>query len=276
MPGTGVFHVSELENLGMSRSLLHDHVESGTLLRLRRGWYAHPQAPADIVLAMRQGARLTCVSAARHHGLWTPLNRSLHVFAAHARTHELSSSSVILHPRPHLRKWPDNNPIAPLDLTLLHTGLCLPVPDAAILFESALNLGKMTLEDARAIVDELPHHRRVPLSRIGSAAQSGTETKVRWFLESRQVHVQAQPMIEGVGHVDLLVGKSLVIECDSAKYHTDPAQYHEDHRRDMELIKLGYLPIRLTWEDVCLRWETTQERLTGLIATRRHRYLRPN
>ena len=272
----GVVHVSQLVKRGVSRSSLYDAVEAGTLMRLRRGWYATPRAAVDVILAVRQGVRVTCVSAAKYYDLWVPLHSNLHVFAAHGRTSDLSASGVTLHPRPHLGRWPDNNPIAPLELMLHHASLCLPVPDAAILLESAVNLKKVTLDDARAIVDQLPHHRRLALSRIGSAAQSGTETKVRWFLESRHVQVQAQPLIEGVGHVDLLIGESLVIECDSVRYHTDPAQYREDHRRDIELTRLGYRTIRLTWEDVCLNWEATKERLLGILATRRHRYRRPN
>ena len=271
---TGVFHTSALENRGISRSKLYESVAAGNLIRLRRGWYALPHAPADIALAVRQGVRLTCISAAEHHGLWTPPHTGLHVFGVHGRTRGLSAS--IVHPQPHLRRWPDNEPIASLDLALLHAGHCLPVSDAAILFESALCLGRISLADARAIVNELPYHRRVPLGRIRPEAQSGTETKVRWFLESRGVHVQAQAFIEGVGRVDLLVGKSLVIECDSVRYHSDPRQYHEDRRRDAELIRLGYQPIRLTWQDVFLRWKDTRRRLEGILARRRHRYLRPN
>lgn len=190
---------------------------------------------------------------------------------------------MTVHPRPCLHEWPDNRPIVPRDLTLLHAGMCLPVADAAILCESALNQRRISLHDVLAIVGRLPKNRRRPLVQISVLSQSGTETRVRWFLESRQVHVKAQQihvkaqqMIDGVGRVDLLVGKGFVIECDSVTYHSSPEQFHEDRRRDGELLRLGYLSRRLTWEDVFIRWEETKKQLGATIASRRHRYLRPS
>ncbi len=270
-----VFHISELENLELTKAELRSSLEKGLLIQTARDWYASIDAPVDLILATRQGVRLTCASAAKYHQIWAPLHSRLHVYLVHCRPKSVQRSLVV-HPIPHLSKWPDHQPVAPLDLTLLHAGRCLPVPEAATLFESAVNKGKILLDDALAIIEELPRHRQDQLSRINPLAQSGTETLVRWFLESRRVKVRAQAEIAGVGHVDILVGESLVIECDSVTYHTDPEQYYRDRYRDQELIRQGYLPVHLTWEDVCLRWELTQERLEGILATRRHRYLRPN
>lgn len=270
-----IFHISELENLELTRTELQSLLENGSLIQVGRDWYASIDAPIDLVLATRQGVRLTCASAAKYHQIWTPLHSQLHVYSVHCRP-ESVQRSLVVHPIPHLGKWPDYQPIAPLDLTLLHAGRCLPVPEAATLFESAVNKGKILLGDALAIIEELPKHRQEQLSRINPLAESGTETLVRWFLESRRVKVQAQVEIAGVGYVDMLVGKSLVIECDSVTYHTDKNQYYKDRSRDQELIRQGYLPIHLTWEDVCLHWKSTRERLEGILATRRHRYLRPN
>ncbi|MFT0848106.1 hypothetical protein VR010_10170 [Actinomycetaceae bacterium L2_0104] len=280
MSKTSIFHLSELPG-ELRREELYKAVKAGTLRRLRRSWYADVNAPADISLAISKGLRLTCLSAAKHYGLWTPPHRKLHVYAVHCRSGGSGASggfidkSVIPHPYPHLTKWPDYKAIASLHLTLLHAGRCLSVPSAAILFESALNLRMMSPADVRAIVQELPQHRRVALSRLRSDAQSGTETKVRWFLEGRRYSVRSQVPIPEVGRVDLVVGASLAIECDSFSYHGARTRYYEDRRRDSALIALGYTPIRLTWEDVFLNWDSTKARLLGILATRRHRYLRP-
>lgn len=270
-----IFQVQELYDQGFTKAHIHTAVENGMLLRVGHGWYASPHAPPDQILAASEGVRLTCISAGKFHDLWTPLHQRLHVFGVHGRPQQ-GAQQFIIHRSPRLDAWPDNNPVAPLDLMLLHAGKCLPIVDAAILFESALNQEKILLADALAIIDELPKRRSIPLSRISPEAQSGTETKVRWFLESRGVQVEAQVEIDGVGRVDIVVGKSLVIECDSVQYHAGTEQYYKDRERDQELIRQGYLPIHLTWEDVCLRWESTVALLEAILASRRHRFMRPN
>lgn len=254
---------------------LDQAIEDGTIERLQRNWYASADAPADMALALRNGVRLTCVSAAEHHGIWTPLHSDVHIYSVHGRPTTSLPPPLIPHPAPYLPTWPDENPIASLELTLLHAARCLPVSEAAILFESALNLKRIMLLDALAIVEELPEPRRTQLSRIRTDAESGTETYVRWFLESHRVSVRSQVWIPGVGRVDLLVGKGLVIECDSVRYHTDPEQFHNDRHRDTKLITLGYQSLRLTWEDVFLHWDSTQQLLVSLVRTRRQRYVHP-
>ena len=270
-----IFRANQLpEEIG-TRQRLNKAVKNGTVKRISHNWYATEHAPPDVVYGLQKDVRLTCVSAAKHHGIYTPLFNGFHVYSVHSRCNTYLSSSYITHPSPYLDKWPDDNPIAPLDLTLLHAGRCLPVAEAAILFESALNLGKILPGDALAIIDKLPGNRRRSLSRIRSDAQSGTETMVRWFLESKRIRVQSQVVIPRVGRIDLLVGESLVIECDSVSYHTSIDQYHKDRYRDQELIRQGYQPLHLTWEDVFLRWESTEQFLLALISTRRQRALRP-
>lgn len=61
--------------------------------------------------------------------------------------------------------------------------------------------------------------------------------------------VIVQPRIEGVGRVDLRVGK-LLIECDSKAHHTSMANYRNDRRRDRCALVRGWLKMRLTYEDV--------------------------
>lgn len=270
-----VIHAHELSDHADTKQELEKAIEDGVLVKVHRHWFASSDAPTDVVVALRNGMRLTCVSAAKYHGLYTPLTKRLHVYSVHGRSESSITSSHVPHPIPYLNRWPDENPIAPLDLTLLHAGRCLPIAEAAILFESAVNLGKILMDDALAIIDELPKRISGPLSRIRSGSESGSETMVRWFLESLRVKVQHQVTIPGVGRVDLIVGDSLAIECDAVTYHTNTDQYYKDRQRDAELIKLGYQPVHLTWEAVFLDWEETQQMLTALVRSRRHRYLRP-
>ena len=233
-------------------------------------FYATPEAPADLLPLLRNGVRSTCVSAAAHHDLWTPLHTGTHVYRPRGIPQPTEQHGWVAHGRG-MRFWPDLLPIADLALTLEHAARCLPVRDAAILFESALHQQKLSLQQAHQIVAGLPLRLRTPLRRIHRRAESGTETAVRWWLESLRVAVTPQVWIPEVGRVDLMLGESWIIECDSARFHDSPAQYHKDRRRDLLLKARRYAVTRLTWEQVFLDWESTKQQLLACLRRRDHR-----
>lgn len=41
----------------------------GKILMIRKGWYCRPELAPEIIMAVRVGGRLGCVSALAHHGL---------------------------------------------------------------------------------------------------------------------------------------------------------------------------------------------------------------
>ncbi|MGP5056375.1 hypothetical protein ACTXJ3_14985 [Brachybacterium paraconglomeratum] len=170
-----------------------------------------------------------------------------------------------------MRSWPDRDPVADLELALEHAGRCLPVRDAAILFESALNKELLTWDVAQRIVSGLASSRRRQLARISPLAESGTETAVRWWLESLHVPVAPQVVVPGVGRVDLKLGQNWIIECDSVQFHDNPRQYHLDRARDLQLQARRYTVTRLTWEQVFLDWERTSQLLLTILRRREHR-----
>lgn len=94
---------------------------------------------------------------------------------------------------------------------------------------------------------------------------------MRNFLQSRQVSVQPQVFIPQLGRVDLLVGTSLIIECDSQEFHSQPLNVAEDRRRDQVALRLGYTVVRLSYRDVWFQWEKTQEYISNLLKKRVHR-----
>jgi very-short-patch-repair endonuclease len=59
--------------------------------------------------------------------------------------------------------------------------------------------------------------------------------------------------IAGVGLVDLLVGTRVVIEVDSESWHSTPEQRTEDYRRDLELHRLGFVVVRVSYEQAMRR-----------------------
>lgn len=262
---------AELLARGLTRSALDAEVATGRLIRLGRSWYGDERTPADVAAALRRGTRLTCVSALRHHGLWTPLDPGRHE-AAHRRASTETPPGVVGHGI--LRRWPDDGPILPAPLALDHLARCLGARDDAILFESAAHTGLVPLWQIDDILAGLPQRTRKALGRIDHRAESGTETVVRRFFERMGVQVEPQARIDHVGRVDLRVGERLIVECDSRAHHTSEAAYAEERRRDLQPVLMGYVVVRLTWADVMLHGEATEVLLRELIRTGRHRVAR--
>ena len=136
-----------------------------------------------------------------------------------------------------------------------------------MVLESAVNLGLISLTDARVLIAGTSGRKQHALRFFDPGAESGSETRLRLWLQQHQVQVKPQIDIPGVGRVDFLVGKSLLLECDSRTHH----QYRdEDYRRDMAARALGYAPVRLSYRQLFDDWTDTQEYLVRLLRTRRH------
>lgn len=297
----GVILASELKRVEPDPRRRRRWLREGTIRAVGQ-WYVTAEAPEDLVALLALDVRPTCLDAAALHGLWVPLASGVHVFRPRAVEYPAPVPRVlqlrrridpergelvplpepvegmprrvpqplVLH-RPRLRTWPDDDPVPDLQQTLDHAARCLPTFKAAILIESALNQGKVSGTELARLLEGLPRTVRTPLSRVRSDAQSGTETAVRWWLEGRCVRVRSQVRLAPGTRVDLLVGTNWVIECDSRRFHDDPERYREDRRRDLELGSRGYRVTRLTWEQVFLEWEATEQMLRSMLHRREHR-----
>lgn len=78
------------------QSMLQQLVGYGTLIRVRRGWYATAQTPAAIVRACRAGGRLGCVSALEWRD-GEPIADPLHVVVPRNSGRLAEQPGVILH-----------------------------------------------------------------------------------------------------------------------------------------------------------------------------------
>lgn len=265
----GIIHRSRLSSVGISDADRRRLLRQGQIRRVGT-WYVTSEAPAELLPILELGLRPTCLTAAAHHGLWIPLHSGTHVYRPRDARVAGSVAGLVPHGSG-LRCWPDNDPVAELSLVLEHAARCLPIPEAAILFESALYRHNLSMHAIQECLSRLPRHLRTPLGRVSPLAESGTETAVRWWLESLTVSAAPQVRIEGVGRVDLLVGRSWIIECDSVQYHDTTAQFHRDRDRDLRLRSLGYVVTRLTWEQVFLQWPVTRDHLLTVLRRRDHR-----
>src|SRR5699024_1362424 len=211
----GLYSVRELETRGVDRRGREQLVRRGRILPVARGWFATPEADESAVGALRAGVRLTCVSAGRVHGLWTPVVPGTHAYGRRGPT----PPGYVPH-GPFFDAWPEREPVASLPLCLEHAARCLPDELAATMFESALTQQLLHPAEVEGLTRQIPVHCREKLLPLSGRSESGSETRVARWLRARCVPFTQQVQLSGVGRVDFLVGRCWVIEVDSIAHHT--------------------------------------------------------
>src|SRR5690606_26585684 len=80
----GIARRNELPAFGYTEWTMRAALDRGELQRVARGWIGLPSAIPSAARALAAGYRLTCVNAARMHGLWTPHGTALERDRLHA------------------------------------------------------------------------------------------------------------------------------------------------------------------------------------------------
>jgi very-short-patch-repair endonuclease len=104
-------------------------------------------------------------------------------------------------------------------------------------------------------------------------SQSGTESITRLRLRAAGFTVVVQPVILGIGRVDMRMGR-LLIGCDSQSHHTSLDNYRNDRRRDRKALPDRWLTMRITYDDVLYGWEDVLADIRSITRTDRHRIRR--
>lgn len=250
------------------RSHVDAMIADGTLLRLGSTWLGTEATPSWLRPVLRGGLRLTCVDALVLEGVQVPVTQGVHVVGRRGSRTVLPSGAV-----DHLgvRTWPDAEPALPLRPALIHASRCLAPRDLGIVLDSVAHLGLLGAGEIEEVLGALPGRIRRAIGAVEPRAESATESRVVRDLRHHGVKVRPQWEVPGVGRTDMLVGERLIIECDSVAHHTALPRYASDRRRDRLLVSEGYVVIRLTWEDVMLRWPETWEFLLALLRRGVHR-----
>lgn len=262
---------------------------AGELVRIDRGVYATPATPPDVVAARRAGAVLTCVSAAAWWGLplvHRPTTTHLALPSSRgARRPGVLPEGAVVHrtsalepagrrprgpaatdsPRaPAASRWPPL--VAPAPVALVHLAACLPLADAVAAVDAALRTGLVT---TASLVAARPTRGWLPLERVLRAAdgrsQSIAESFVRVGLRGVGLHAQPQVLLDGVGHVDLLVGH-VVVELDGYAHHSDVSQFAEDRRRDRVARMHGLHVMRFTYREAVHDTRRTVAEIAAAVA----------
>ena len=243
---------------------LADLVAAVTILRLGRGAYALPTAPPDVVAPRLVDGLLTCVSAAARLGL--PLLDQ--PVAPHVAIHssrrsprgDLLPAGTQMHwdgrilrspPRSgHGRLGAAGLMVAP-ELALVHALRCLPPREVVALWDAAVNRSCVRLADLAALRPARAGRRAFDavLRATDGRSQSMPETFLRLGLRRAGLRVEPQALVEGIGFVDLLVERRVVVEVDGYAFHSDRVAFGEDRRRDRAAVAVGLISLRFGFGD---------------------------
>lgn len=253
MKNTGVHSYRDLRNRGCSRRHIERLMREGKLRRVVKGWYASVDADPSVVNALLTRARLGCLSGCKFHGLWVPPHAGLHVVYGDGPKPKPRRGTFIHHAQSPLPRVP----VWPLDDCLTQVIRNHGTETSLIVLESAIHRGRLPQYDGTAGLD-IPTKKRALLQKHLSVAESGSETRVRYFLQRQRISVCPQVSIPAVGRVDMLVGRKLIIECDGEAYHSSSMAFENDRRRDIEAGNAGYRTLRLSYRQIWNGWQSTQ------------------
>ena len=265
----GIFRFGDLLNAGWSRYEINNACDTGRLQRVARGWYSSQTCDQQTQQAISAGGTIGCLSGCARYGLWTPNDHKLHVVLGAGIPHKPNPELVF-----HRVKRQYKIPLPPLEDCLSQVVKNHDSETALIVIESALNKRLIRDWQVSAIIAAGTVRKREQLLRFQLHSESGSETRVCMFLSGKRVVFVQQAIIPGIGRVDILVGKSLIIECDSASFHTSPDDYHRDRQRDANATRLGYRVVRLSYQQIWYEWEETKSYLLEVLRTKSH-YLPP-
>jgi very-short-patch-repair endonuclease len=246
--------------------------DRGTLWVPLRGWLALADVRNEVTRALERGGVVTCASAFRWHGLWTPHGDERLHLRIHRETHSdrvdanADIDGICVHRLD--RRLPERRPWDGVDtiLTALASAFgCISATDLLGAADSALQQGKLQITDLHELARQLPGGRGRLLELATDLSGSGTESTFAAMLRRARIRFVQQPELLPGELVDFLIGCSLVIEIDSVEWHGGPAQMAKDRQRDARLTALGYRVIRFTYEQILFSPELVLATVLDLV-----------
>lgn len=260
----GIARSITLLRTGWTRHSIAKAVDSGQLIRPRKGWVARPTCDPQLLFAARSGLLISCATQAKRLGLWS--NEDRQHFAVRHRGAQSRPAGAVLHWRaPIVPRHPDAL-LDAIENVLDTVAHCLPVEEAIAVWDSALN---------KDLID-YPRLARLPFTGVAKRvlagasrfADSGLESYVRQRLAWLRLRIVPQAWV--LGHrVDFLIGDRLVLQIDGSQH--EGRQRRSDNGHDFELGQRGYEVIRVGYAEVVFDWPGVQLKIMQALALGRHK-----
>ncbi len=252
-----------LVRLGVSDAALRRSVRAG-VLQPDRGMYALADATASHIELIRNRQLLTCITAANFHNLWV-LDAGGHPLHVHQTKNGagpgIHHGGLLLPPHPY-------RPVASLGDVLIHALRCRPWTEALVMVECAVGRGDMTVEFLlRHLEGRRNGKARAVLEWVDRGAESLLETLARTHFRRAGISVQTQFHLDGVGYVDLILERWLLVELDG-RHHSEWTQVKKDHRRGNVSAVKGYTVLRYYYADVVHNPDAMVREVLAVLARR--------
>jgi very-short-patch-repair endonuclease len=257
----------ELLALGMTDRRIRADVAAGILVRLRAGRYAHAADAGAATRAVAAGGRLACVSELRCRGVWVLDDDRLHLHVARNAS-RLPAVAARTHWRRLVAAAADGAHVSLVDALIQAHGCLDPLSWMASV-DSALHLGMIGPTELATLRTAIPAADRRLIDAADRRAESGLETIVRLIALQLGFRVRPQLRFSGVGRVDLVVEKWVVVETDGTAFH-DVALSPRDRRRDAVLAARGITALRPGYSLVVFERAAVARQLIGAVESHRH------
>ncbi|PCE15363.1 hypothetical protein AUC47_13750 [Microbacterium sp. SZ1] len=159
--------------------------------------------------------------------------------------------------------------LAPLPVVLIHVYRCLGVEAFFAAYESAWNRRLLSAADQARIRRELPTSARWLLDLARADAESGLESLLRLRLHLLGIRLECQVRIDGVGRVDFVIEKRLILEVDGRANHAGAERRHHDLARDAAASARGYETLRFDYAMVVHDWDAVVRAIIPALARAR-------
>lgn len=259
----GIARGSRLEGLGFDRRTLSRRVDSGEIERLRPGVFASGPVPDDVRTAVMHGGATTCVTVLRAQEIWTlPTALAVHVWLGPGRHgHQHPDCTCVIH------YYRGTRPLATASLAvaLVHFRRCAGDEAFFAAYESAWRLGKLSKAARGQVRAALPQNARWLVDIARSDADSGLESLLRLRLHLLGIRLDCQVTIDGVGRVDFVIDRRLILEADGKSNHDDASHRHKDLVRDSAASARGYETLRFDYAQIVHNWAEVQKAILAAI-----------
>lgn len=262
----GVAHTSTARDAGFGSRAIAAAVATGALARVRRSWIVTPDCSPERRAAASVSGRLTCVTAARERGLWTPDSRHSHVWVPSTAS-RLPSEGLHLHRSTPPVPVPRTEPDEPMINVLFHVARCLPRVDGLAIWESALRTGSVDADELTSV--RWCSTRATEFARLArQLSDSGLETHFRELMAGIGVPLRQQVWIDG-HPVDALIGERLAVQIDGFAFHR-AADRRRDLRQDARLVLRGFTVLRFDYVQVLFEPAYVVHTIRTAMAQGRH------